>query len=277
MKYTSSQIEKCQADVEERFNKINLVLQKIIIGFATDDIHDFRVEIKKLKALLRLFSSVAMDPSAYRFPKSMNKVYKAMGHLREWQIQHQKISKSCSERNYIEPVSYLNKIGRKTDLCKLKAGELIRYLPSLEKKKEQIKNHCPEKLPPAAIQSFILTKTQTVHHLLLAGANDDASMHNMRKLLKDVQYTLSDQAKELRTAEGSSRLKAIQKVSGLLGDFHDLCVAVSLINRERKVLHKTSEEKKLLRDIRKRWQIDKENLRQEAFDQCMKLNQLQSG
>ena len=90
MKSTDIKKGKWQADLEERFSKIYTLLQKIDNHFENNDIHDYRVEIKKLKALIRLFNFTASESITCRFPKKLNKIYKALGHLREWQIQEKK-------------------------------------------------------------------------------------------------------------------------------------------------------------------------------------------
>ena len=190
MKSSDKKKERTEADLEDRFSKINSVLQKIDGHFETDDIHDFRVEIKKLKALIRLFNSSAPDSSFCRFPKKLNRIYKALGLLREWQIQHQKIV-SAYGGNSKPPLSYINKISRKTELQKRRAGKLLNPLPLLKKNKEELIRQIPDFISIEARQTFILKKMKNVHQLLLKGANDDESMHYMRKMMKDAQYTLS--------------------------------------------------------------------------------------
>lgn len=273
MKKTELQKDKWQASVEERFKKINLVLQKVIPDFAPDDIHDFRVEVKKLKALLKLFSSASENPSIFLFPKRLNKVYKTLGHLREWQIQKQKIDRSRSEKNYPGHLPYLNKIDVKTELYKLKAVDLIWDLPSFVQNKEQIKNCCPDKGLTATISAFFHSKMEIIHNMLLSGKRDDESMHEMRKLLKDVQYVLSEAEKKGEPVEGFSRLKTIQKVSGQLGEFHDLYVALALLDRELEDLHNNGKEKDQLQPIQQDWRSEKEKLRQQVMQLLQEMDQ----
>ena len=265
MKSTRLPEENLQADLEDRFSKVNLALHRLDNRFETKDIHDFRVEVKKLKALIRLFNSAAPDSSLCRFPKQLNKIYKGLGHLREWQIQQIKMIEACSERNFSQPLSYINKIIRKTALHRRKIGELLNPLPQIEKDKEEIKSLLPHNIPAALKQAFVYKKMKNIHELLMSGVNDDESLHYMRKMLKDAQYTLSGAEKEFKTIEGSSRLKTIQTVSGKLGELHDLHVALCLLNRELKTVKKKTEEKTLLRKIRIAWQFEKEKIRQEVL------------
>ena len=253
--------EKWQLAIEYRYSKIDLVLQEMILESTADNIHDFRVEIKKLKALIRLLSFNVRNDAPPRFPKSLNNIYKSLGGLREWQIQKQKIGEAAGEMHDPAPLNYLNTIDSKMNLWKRRVRERIRHLTDLKKSFARIKGKCPEKLSPESITGFIQTKIQTIQHLLQNGDCDDESLHEMRKKLKDVQYILSGTEKSDETPEDSSRLKSIQQISADLGDFHDLYIALILLNRELKRHHEETDEKKQLRRIRDKWRAEKETLR----------------
>ncbi len=263
--------EKWQKAIDYRFSKTEHVLHKLTLDCTVENIHDFRVEIKKLKALLRLFSFSIRETSACKFPKPLNKVYKSLGSLREWQIQKQSITKAAGEMHYVEPIVYKLKIDRRTDACRRRVIELIGKLPDLKKNRDQIKNNCPERLSPESISSFIKTKMHAIQDTLLSGDYNDESMHDMRKKLKDVQYILSAAKKEEETNKHSARLKSVQSVSGYLGDFHDLCIALLMLKKELKMLHKETSEKKLLRKIRDNWYAEKVKLRQQTIQSTQAL------
>jgi CHAD domain-containing protein len=271
MKDTLSKIEKWQVDLENRFHKIEINLQKLKTGLATDNVHDFRVEIKKLKALLRLCKSIAKVPSTCRLDKKLNKSFRYLGRLREWQIQLQKITEACTEKKDIQPVLYLDQINREIEWYRLKAGRTLLKLSSLEKNKKRIEKHFSEIPGTEAIQHFIDLKMLALNDLFQQEKQDDESMHFMRKQLKDVQYIISYGQKKRNENGRYPRLKSIQAATGKLGDFHDLRVALFLLDEELKSLHQAKEEKKMLREIRKQWQYQKEILRQEAWAECRNL------
>jgi CHAD domain-containing protein len=272
MKSQSLTEEKWANYLDNRFSKINLVLQKVDNSFNTSDIHDFRVEVKKLKALIRLFNSAVSDPPICHFPKKLNKIYKALGHLREWQIQRQKIISAFEVQNHSTPRFYIDKIRRKTEQHKRKTGKLLNPLPSLEKNKEKIKKHFHFTISPEAKRSFIGKRMKIIHELLTSGANDDDSMHYMRKMLKDAQYTLSGSEKDSETNEEPARLKTIQAVTSQLGELHDLHIALILLKKELNSLKNNSREKILLNTIMRSWQSEKEKIRKETLKDIREID-----
>ncbi len=263
--------EKWHKAIEYRFNKTEHALHKIIQDFTEDHIHDFRVEIKKLKAFIRLISYNVPDPSASGFPKPLNKLYKALGSLREWQIQNQNLVKAAGELQYTKPLACVHKINRKADSSKHRVMALIHSLPDVKKMMDRIKNNGPDELRPASIIRFIQTKIQAVQVLLQSGKEDDESMHDIRKKIKDVQYVLSGLDKTGETDEPSSPLASVQEVSAKLGDYHDLCVALVLLRKELKTQRKETDEKKLLRKIKDNWQAEKLKLRRQTIQSTQAL------
>jgi CHAD domain-containing protein len=262
---------KWRRAIDYRFGKIEHVLYKLTTDCTAENIHDFRVEIKKLKALIRLFSFSIRETSACKFPKSLNKVYKSLGSLREWQIQKQRITKAAGEMHYVGTLDYKHKIDRKTDVCRRRVIELIRRLRDWKKNRDQIKNNCPEKSGPESISAFIQMKMHAIQDSLLSGDYNDESMHDMRKKLKDVQYILSAAKKEEEIKKHTARLKSVQSVSGNLGNFHDLCIALLMLKKEIKMLHKKTSEKKLLWKIRDNWYTEKVKLRQQTIQSMQAL------
>ncbi len=272
MKSTDIKERRRQADLEDRFSKIYILLKKIDGHFEDNDIHDYRVEIKKLKAMIRLFNSKAPESTTCSFPKKLNKIYKALGHLREWQIQGKKIESSFLENNFSRPISYIHKISRQTDLQIRRVGKLLRQFRRTEKNKQWIKRHFTDTISDETKKAFIQQNMKIVHALLLAGSCDDDSMHYMRKMLKDVQYTLSDSEKESALREGSSLLKTIQAVSGRLGELHDMHVALDFLDKELKSGKNKSGEKIPLRTIRSSWQIEKDEIRKETLKSIKEID-----
>jgi CHAD domain-containing protein len=272
MKTPDTKEEKWETYLDDRFSRIHIVLEKVNNSFDTTDIHDFRVEVKKLKALIRLFNSAALDSPICQFPKKLNKIYKALGHLREWQLQRQKIISAYEDQNNSPPKSYINKISKKAEQHKRKTGKLLTPLPSMEKEKEKIKKHFHHTISPVTKQSFVEKQMKIIHELLLSGAHDDDSMHYMRKMLKDAQYTLSGSENESEKNDGHARLKTIQAVTSQLGELHDLHIALILLKKELKSLKNHDSGKMQLNNIMLSWQSAKEKIREETLKEIRKMD-----
>jgi len=256
---------KWQEAIDYRFSNIEHVLHKLKHDCTTDNIHEIRVQIKKLKALIRLFSFSTTVTSNSKFPKPLNKLYNSLGHLREWQIQKQHITKAADDLHYADSLAYMHKINRKADTCKRRVMKKISRLPDLKRTRDDIKNNSPLDPASRSVLGFVQSKMHTVQLVLQSGKADDESMHDMRKKIKDVQYVISGSGKTSETKKESSRLQSVQKVSGQLGDFHDMSVSLLLLKKELKTVHKDPAEKKLLRKIKGNWQTAKLEQRQQTI------------
>jgi CHAD domain-containing protein len=256
---------KWQKAIDNRFSRIEHDLHKLTLDCTTDNLHDFRVNIKKLKALLHLLSFSLPAASNFMFPKPLDKMYKSLGLLREWQIQKRNITKAADELHYTETLAYVHKIDLKTDEYKRKIRQKISQLPDIESNKDQIKNNSPSEISSKSITGFIQFKMHAVQLVLISGKFDDESMHDIRKKIKDVQYILSGTGKTNETNVVSSRLQSIQKVSGQLGDFHDMSVSLLQLKKELKTVPKNHDEKKLLLKIKDNWQAAKLDMRQQTI------------
>jgi len=67
--------------------QLRLLSKKVAAGFSADDIHELRVEAKKLRALLRL-----AGPDDRRFPKTFRHIYKAAGEIRNLQLLRRRLT-----------------------------------------------------------------------------------------------------------------------------------------------------------------------------------------
>ena len=183
-----------------------------------------------------------------------------------------KIESAFHENNLAKPVSYIHKISHQTELQTRRVGKLLRPFPRPDKNKQWIKRHFTNAITDEAKQVFIQQNMKNIHALLVAGAYDDDSLHYMRKMLKDVQYTLSNNKKKSASREGPSLLKTIQAVSSRLGELHDLHVVLDFLNGELKAGKNRSGEKILLQAVRHSWQTEKEEIRKETLKSIKEID-----
>ena len=262
---------KYQSAVEKRLNHLDQLILKINKDFGVKDIHDFRVEVKKLKALLRLLRSVLKDSSAYRFPRDIDKSYKALGHLRECQIQFEMICSTCQHRGFTLPSRYLEKIKQQTNLCEQKARIALKNISPIDKKKNRIMGNSPVTLPVNMESRFIRYKLLTVKEKFILASQDDVSLHEMRKRIKDVQYILSLTAEKTTAFSGGLAFKTVRNASRMLGEFHDFAVALDQLERELKVPPYSMQENETLQSISQIWRLHKEKLKVKAWSACKVL------
>ena len=77
---------------EERFKTIHKLFHQIIKEFNVDDIHDFRVEVKKLRAFLRLLDS-EKEIEGPLIPKLLKTFYGYIGIIRNIQLHKHNLFK----------------------------------------------------------------------------------------------------------------------------------------------------------------------------------------
>jgi CHAD domain-containing protein len=264
---------------DKKLNKIYIKLQHVINGFGMEDIHSFRVEIKKLKAFLHLLKTDLKHASRLKFPKRLNKINKSLGRLRVFQLQQQNFNKTMNETGLSIPPSYLDTLSAKAAVYKLKTEELQKNIKPVKKEMADIKRHSPHKLYHTTLEKFINLKMNAIQNLLLPEVLEEKSLHLIRKHLKDIQYNIPFLKKDQAEKPDSRILtgKKIQSVAGILGDFHDIRVALSLLDEDLNELNMSEDEKILLLKIRNKWETEKENIRQRAYQDCMIFKSVKTG
>jgi hypothetical protein len=93
----------------------------------------------------------------------------------------------------------------------------------------------------------------------------DDSLHRIRKILKEFSYnwTLVKKPLAMVLPSGINRIGPIQSMAVVIGNFHDVCVALKLL--EPNYIDRIAEEKEriLLVNIRKEWLGEQEDMRRE--------------
>jgi CHAD domain-containing protein len=115
--------------IETRFRKINVTLKRLISNFATEDIHQFRIEVKKLRAFLHAIKT------ELKLPRRLRKFYDSIGIVRNLELQQQRIAKVVTETGGSLPSKYLSTINAKATTNIEKAKKIIKKEKHLKRKK----------------------------------------------------------------------------------------------------------------------------------------------
>lgn len=203
-------------------------------------VHDFRVEFKKLRALLRLSNKTPTPPA-------LKVLYAAAGRLRELQLQQQAMQQKVPANKAPGFYTVLNKqLQFAADTLKQKAG--INY----DKVFNKIAGKFPKNLSEKQIRSFLHKKKAALLTLVQLRNKKDEDIHEARKLVKDIMYSFHT-IEQLKltgavslTAEDKLRLHIL---SDELGKFQDCCTLLSLLKLSKYRLLPEAE-KNLLRQTR---------------------------
>lgn len=242
--------------IKQHLKTLNKTVADIQKDFNKDAIHDFRVQVKKLRSLLRAL--------AIKLPKEIKAVYAAAGQLRDIQLQRDEIVKAAADN--APPNEYLSLLDQELQGRKDAFERIAQQCDLLESKKKLYKK-LPHKLGYKNIGDFLHQQIAGILMLIDTGLSADNDLHSTRKKIKDIVYINKLYKKELRsrgaaTLLNKKSLKETISLSDELGKFVDKWVGLSFLQPDR--LSKVpAAEREQLESICRRWQLQKHTYRQE--------------
>jgi CHAD domain-containing protein len=261
------------ADVKKRLKRIDKLSRQIHRYFEAEDIHMFRMETKKLRAILRLIGTDRIKGKKLVLPKHLKGLYRVLGAIRSLQLQQQNISAAITEDgNGGMCATYLNLLNAKEADKMIKAESLLINNKALQKEKQRISGVVPAKIGKLRIDKFIKSTGSRLQQLANEETLSDESLHMLRKLLKDLLYCWSYIKADIAPASPSfpSGIEDIRKIVDLLGDFQD--IFMSIIQLESDYIYINNErERTLLLDIRTKWQHKKDEIKKQVNTELPKL------
>lgn len=192
-------------------------------------IHKFRVCIKKLNAVFRFVSKLNKCFEGKKKVKSVFNIYKALGKVRDIQIQERNLMHYAEQQNtsFPEFENYLDEQKQQAIdnfgaiIKKQKPVKTKKLLKHLRKALQKVPNKKIEKkLPFYAKQSI-----DYVVQLLKEGACEE-TIHHIRRVLKDLMYLIqfSKFGQSFSIDNSSLNVKTLKRLGFLLGTWHDMIV-----------------------------------------------------
>ena len=210
-------------EIKHRFHSIDKLAKKSIPKFDEDVVHDFRVEVKKLRAFLRLINTEVKEDEILKIPKKLKLFYRHLGAIRSIQLHLQYIDNTLPNGKHdIKP--YLQLLRNEMNEWKKEAKETIPGHREIEKEKSEILEALPDRLSQESIQTFVSQKATSINAILAMNAPAEEDLHNLRKELKDIQYTwpfIKEYADLL--PPGLNTHEQVHFLTELLGAYHDKC------------------------------------------------------
>ena len=72
--------------ISKIFDDLDRSVINVSKGFTADDIHDFRLQVRELRALLRMLSIDPVCSKKFKVPRRIKYIYTVSGRLRDLQI-----------------------------------------------------------------------------------------------------------------------------------------------------------------------------------------------
>ncbi|MDR3716443.1 MAG: CHAD domain-containing protein [Puia sp.] len=251
-----------------------------------EEIHAFRVEVKRLRALVRMAAGIDNRHVHSKIPKKIRRYYRIMGRIRNILLQEERIRKALLPGKAGEegapPATgnkYLLLLEREVSgyriLAKAAAGDTDGLKKDGLKKTEKRwirRLH----IHPAATDTgkWVARQIQRIRRLLASGNPIGIAIHPIRKILKDLLYTWDFTgpyiAKQLPAALPLTR-EALEALTDRLGEFLDIAVAVDFLRPAYTDLISTEKERTLLLDLHRQWL---EEMEQRGLDLHTLLNEI---
>lgn len=235
--------------VEDRFKTIDKLLPKIIKEFYSDNIHDFRVEIKKLRAFLRLLDT-EKEIDHPLIPKLLKSFYSYIGIIRNIQLHRHNLFKYIDDYKIEKPGEYFKILDEEENYWRDDADALMEDNNFDDVKKEIVKE-LPHKLEKSAVKKFAEEKLEELKEQL-KDVYDDVGIHNIRKILKDILYIWNYIKEYKNLPPAIAKEKDLKLLTNQLGNFLDKCIQLEFLQpgylnkipseTERNILEKIRDE-----------------------------------
>ncbi|HEY0271784.1 MAG TPA: CHAD domain-containing protein [Chitinophaga sp.] len=252
--------------LHKRYRKINAAFDDMHRHFTPDAIHDFRVQVKKLKALLHLFAAARKGRPVRKVPARLQKFYLLTGRIRTHQLQAQAVAKDqqpASVQAYMallqEHTLYLTTLAQQQST----ARHLFR------KGEKRLAARLPRKLSRKKMRAFLQASLQPLEAAGAHAAFPEETLHGIRKGLKDLQYTLPVLHKYApgHTFQGAPLSeKALQELTGLIGDYLDTGIQVQLIHSDRQAQAPDSQTAVSMHALENKWVARRRALRRKITE-----------
>lgn len=215
---------------EEIFLKNYLIiLQKPTV----ESFHDFRVSVKRIRAVFRLIENMESDFNASKQIKPYREVYNPTGKIREIQVSLKTIkSFQLMPQSMILFKEYCNAKEKKY-LERLREKLLDFDQELFKKTRKKIKKYCKgitqEKILESA-EYFIKDRIANIQESI-AKSNDDVSTHQARISLKEISAVIMLLRKMQFSGFDSGLLELLKATEDKLGRWHDKVDLSSFIEK----------------------------------------------
>jgi len=255
--------------IEKHAEKLKELTERIPGNFGEEDIHDWRVEYKKLRAFLRMITA-GINGHVPLMNDEIKKIYSSAGVIRELQL-YRGFLEAAPEINLPALPIYDALLQRKLFSAKeefIKRIDIFWY----EKEFDRWRVMVPGYLSVAIVKQFLQQRITAIRLILLA-PDTDKSLHSIRKHVKDIIYnvrTFTNQWGIPFPVVAWKNEKLLAEVADELGKYNDRCSILSFVEPEV-IDQLPSEEKEQLSAVRALWTSEKEKVRIELVQQVCAL------
>jgi len=244
--------------VKEKFKPIHKRWPKLVSDFDMEIIHDFRVDMKKLRAFLRLVNLEDNSRHAV-ISNKMKTFYGYTGIIRNIQLQKKKVEDYTESHGEEIPADYIALLDSEEVYWQKQTLDLMTE-NNFYDDEDRIMDQLPDRLKKTTIKAFI-TEKLTAINILINRLVDDDDLHDIRKILKDLLYTWTYIEPYADLPEIISNEDAIKTITTNLGEFRDCCIHLNFLYHGYMDKLTNEKEKISLNIMKNEWLIEKIKLK----------------
>jgi CHAD domain-containing protein len=209
--------------LDKEWDKMNAHLKAFLESGDQEELHQFRVQTKKLKAMLSLFESTSRRYGLLKDFKPVRKIFKYAGHIRDAHTNLQ-LSERYKLKNELFETGQQKIIEKGTNEFRLKGKK---YLKNIKETHKQLKKQLP-KVDDDLIAEYYKKKLEQIAGNLATTVFTE-EMHNNRKLIKILVYNHKLANKALN-GDFHFNKEYLDKLQNTIGEWHDNVVAAQLFS-----------------------------------------------
>ncbi|MEO8406415.1 MAG: CHAD domain-containing protein [Chitinophagaceae bacterium] len=220
--------------IRMQFERLNMSYTRMLKNFGAEDIHRFRVDIKRIRAFIRLQNTNTVTP--IEIPEKLKRVYDRVGVLRNLQLYRRSIKKSAG----VESVSghERKKVNNKLKKIKKHLKEIL-SVELVKKAYRKIDKKISRNINETDVFVFYKNNMNSIANALTIVPAEDEHLHLIRKNLKDIIYNAITFEKDLVrkfpvTGWTKEKEECMIELADQLGRFRDTRIR---LNHLKKINH----------------------------------------
>ncbi|RYY05749.1 MAG: CHAD domain-containing protein, partial [Sphingobacteriaceae bacterium] len=209
------------AQLNKLLKKIKVNLKAFLQSENQEELHQFRVQVKKLKAVLTLYAYEKKNKNLLKYFKPIKEAFAKAGEIRNAHI-NLKLGEQyqLNETFHQQQQQLLN-----SSLADFKKNNNL-YLKSIKKAKINLQTHT-HRLHNKTIRKFYKDKVLTINQFFADPAfNED--LHTARKNIKLLIYNHTNAAAALQN-KLQLNLKYLDELQDNIGEWHDHILTMKLL------------------------------------------------
>jgi hypothetical protein len=253
-------------ELGKRFKKIKREAATVVRHFRAKDIQAFRIEVKKLRAFLRLTGTTENSNHSIELPKKIRRFYHEVGLIRDDQLLIGCIHCEAIKVKLEElPKSYLKTLHGRISKSAKYARHLVKK-EALKKEEKQLKRKVPHRLSSLRVSEFLWREVNELRDSLDSFFHSDESVHAVRKVLKDLLHLwpfIKEEVVFILPSALFCSKEDLRFITRRLGKFQDTCVSLELLIKEITDGKHDEQETAFYKTLEKKLTTERDSLRRE--------------